>query len=117
MKYFGLMSQSKYVYLNNTPPDTYYIKSYKRGKLISTLVDDNYINKIETNNIFSYTLTFNNSMLKTTEIIKSSNTYTVNILDNYQHIDNIVISDDMITTNGISFYSKKMVDPLDVSVG
>lgn len=114
--YFGIMSRTKYTILDSTNINTMYIKPYNVGKLALQILDKNKINKLQTNNIFSYNLGFNDMMLQSTEMIKSSNKYTVNILDNYQHLNDIVVNEKQINADSIIFYSNKIIEPIDVSV-
>jgi hypothetical protein len=117
-KYFGLSSLTKYTTLAQPAINTLYIEPKQVGQLSIYSIDENSINKIETNNIFTYKLNFNDMMIQSPELelIKSTNQYTIDILDNYQHMDNITIDLTQITTDSLSFYSNKIIEPMDISV-
>ena len=117
-KYFSLLSQTTYMELPTPSINTIYIDPYMKGKLNIYSTSENLINIISTNNIFSYNLTFTYGSPQDllTENIKSKNTYTVNVLDNYQHLDDIVITDKIVNTDSLSFHSNKIIEPIDVMV-
>ena len=116
-KYFSLLSQTKYTVLP-TSSNNIYIEPYMKGKLNIYSISENLINQISTNNIFSYNLTFStqNLLNDTSENIKSKNTYIVNVLDNYQHLDDIIITEKIVNTDSLSFYSNKIIEPIDIMV-
>ena len=119
--YFGLTSQSKYILntTNTSLPNTIYVDPYLNQKLYIYKNVSNYtnpVNILSTNNIFSYNILFNSNMAKTTEIINSNNIYTIDILDNYSHTIVPVINQNQYNTDSISFYSDKLITPIDVSL-
>ena len=117
-KYFGLQSQTKYSVLTQPAINTMYIDPSEVGNLITFTIDENSINRIVPNNVFSYFLNFNDMMLQSPELelIKCTNTYTIDILNNYQHLDNITVDLTRTTIDSLAFFSNQIIEPIDVSV-
>ncbi len=117
-KYFGVDGFNQYNILSNSSDITsIYVKDNIIYDLYSS-VDTNYnnVNKLQTNNIFKYTIKFDNKGYESNEIIKSSNKYIVDIKDNFNHMVDPLIENAYINTDNLSFDTTEMVQPTDISI-
>jgi hypothetical protein len=114
-RYFGVGGLNQYYELNNEI-DTIYVFSNIINKLYSSYVDENTINKLITNNIFKYNINIKNKGYELTDLIKATNTYTIDIKDNYNHLVDPTIDNVYINTNSLEFSTTEMVQPTDVSI-
>ncbi len=120
-RYFGINGLNQYSYLNSglNSLDTIYIEANIIEDLYNKPANNNDINTLETNNIFKYNVTFlnpTNQIIESSELIKSSNIYTIDIKDNYNHNIEPVIQNVYINANNLSFDSSKLVQPVDISI-
>ncbi len=114
-RYFGINGFNHYIELTNNSDDIIYVKGNIINDLYSSIVNDDDINKLITNNIFNYTISFKNNNYKT-DLIKSTNTYTIDIKDNYNHLVDPTIENVYINTNSLTFNTIEMVQPTIISI-
>ncbi len=119
-RYFGINGLNQYINLPKLNSlDTMYVEANIKEDLYNKPANDNEINTLETNNIFKYNVKFlnpTNQMIESSELIKSSNTYTIDIKDNYNHTIDPVIENVYINTDSLAFDSTKIVQPIDISI-
>lgn len=114
-RYFGIDGFNQYNVLSDSP------SIYVRDNIIYDLYSEadtnsNNVNKLKTNNIFKYTIKFDNKGYESNEIIKSSNKYTVDIKDNFNHMVDPIIENAYINTDNLSFDTTEMIQPTDISI-
>ena len=115
-RYFGIDGFNQYTLLN-PEVDSMFVKDYIIYDLYNSVdTNSNNVNKLVTNNIFKYTIKFDNKGYESNEVIKSSNKYIVDIKDNYNHLVDPVIENVYINTDNLSFDTTEMVQPTDVSI-
>ncbi len=116
-KYYDNLFNEKYFNSVNTNIPNIYVKDYIIYDLYSEQ-DSNYnnVNKLITNNIFKYTIKFDNKGYESNEIIKSSNKYIVDIKDNFNHMVDPLIENVYINTDNLSFDNTEMIQPTNVSI-
>lgn len=115
--YFGLQQYnvtSKIISTIGT--DSVYVRGYIVGDLYNKFVPDSDINILETNNIFKYNIIINNENYNSNEIIKTTNQYTVDIRDNYNHVVDPLVEDAYVNTDSIMFDSAEMVQSSNISL-
>jgi hypothetical protein len=115
-RYFGINGFNQYNELTNIETDSMYVMCNIINKLYSSYVDENTINKLITNNIFKYTIMIKSNGNELTDLIKSTNTYTIDIKDNYNHLVDPTIDNVYINTNSLDFSTTEMVQPTDISI-
>jgi hypothetical protein len=115
-RYFGIYGLNKYNELTNIETDTVYVISNVINKLYSDAMNNNIINKLVSNNIFKYTVSINTKGYESTNLLKESNTYTIDIKDNYNHLVDPTIDNIYINTNSLDFSTNEMIQSTDVSI-
>jgi hypothetical protein len=114
-RYYGINGFNQYYELTNDI-DTLYVEGNIINSLYSSAFNETTINKLITNNIFKYNISIKNEGYESTDLIKASNTYTVDIKDNYNHLVDPTIDNVYINTNSLEFSTTEMVQPTDVSI-
>ncbi len=114
-RYYGINGFNQYYELTNDI-DTYYVEGNIINTLYSSKFNENIINLLKTNNIFKYIININNEGYITSDLIKASNTYTIDIKDNYNHLVDPTIDNVYINTNSLEFSTTEMVQPTDISI-
>jgi hypothetical protein len=119
-RYYGYFGLQQYNItsniINNSETDSVYVRGYIVGNLYNKSVPDTDINLLKTNNIFKYNIIINNKNYHSNEIIKTTNQYTVDIRDNYNHIIDPLVEDAYINTDSIIFDSSEMVQSSNISL-
>ncbi len=116
VRYFGINGLNHYSEITNSDNDIMYIKGNIVSDLYSYNVNDDDINKLTTNNLFNYVVSIDNNQYENSDLIKASNTYTIDIKDNYNHLVDPVIENVNINTNSLEFKTTEMVQPTDISI-
>ena len=114
-RYYGTNGFNQYYELNNDA-DTVYVEGNIINTLYSSEFNETSINKLTTNNIFKYIINIKNDGYEKTDLIKASNTYTIDIKDNYNHLVDPTIDNVYINTNSLEFSTTEMVQPTDISI-
>lgn len=117
-RYYGINGFNQYNELNLLANniDTLYVEGNIINTLYSSAFNENLINLLTTNNIFKYNINIKNEGYESTDLIKASNTYSVDIKDNYNHLVDPTIDNVYINTNSLEFSTTEMVQPTDISI-
>ncbi len=115
-RYFGIDGFNQYTTLLDSTNSIFVKDNIIYDLYNSSDTNTNNVNKLKTNNIFKYTVLFDNKGYESNELIKSSNKYTIDIKDNFNHMVDPLIENAYINTDNFSFDTTEMVQPTDVSI-
>ncbi len=115
-RYYGVDGFNQYNELNTEAIDTIYVEGNIINTLYSSAFNETTINKLNTNNIFKYIIDIKNEGYESTDLIKASNIYSIDIKDNYNHLVDPTIDNVYINTNSLEFSTTEMVQPTDISI-
>ena len=115
-RYYGYFGLQQHNIISDLTIDTKYVYGYIVGDLYNKLAPETDINLLETNNIFKYNIIVNNENYNSDVIINSSNQYTVDIRDNFNHIVDPLVANAYVNTDSIMFDSAEMVQSTNISI-